>query len=212
MERIRKRLEVAGVWGPVAEWELRAFWKHGIEAIADPALRETVAGFLADVSPVQFFTYAAGTGGKYHPVWQNRPFGMLRNTTECCAMIPKMAQYFPGIVDRERKLIPEKVDAALAATIVSDTFKFDEKGEKTGAAHGEIAANRWREYTKERGTISGAAAHQIEEAVLWHYGIYAPQWRPGVPLSPLIQLVHLVDAFFAQKTLELLYHPKSVIE
>jgi hypothetical protein len=210
MDKLRERIERAGAWNPIAELELKAFWKHCIEAIKGTALREAVVRFLAEAVPVHFFLEAAG--GKQHPAWQNGRFGMLRNTTECCILLPFMAQYEPGMLDAEKKPVPQLVDVALAATIVSDTFKFDADGRKTGPDHGRVAGKAWREFAEKLGTLPALVIEKVGTASDWHYGVYTPGYVPGLPLTPETWLVHRLDAFFAQRSLEQLYHPKGFIE
>lgn len=210
MDKLRERMEKAGAWNPIAEMELKAFWKYCVMNVVDEKLRQTLAHFLEEAVPIHFFLEAAG--GKHHPPWQNVRYGMLRNTTECCLLLPKMAQYLPGMLDSERKTIPLLVDIAMAATVVSDTFKFDAAGAKTGPDHGRVAGKAWREFATASGIIAEPLIEKIGTASDWHYGIFTPGYKPGQPLTPETWLVHLLDAIFAQKELAQLYHPKGCIE
>ncbi len=213
---IQKRIEAKGAWNPIAELELKAFWKHAILPIQWTGVQHTVVGFLRDVAPVQFFTAPASPSGKHHPPWQNQPYGMLRNTTECCLLIPGMSQYVPAFVGVDRKVDPKWIDLALAATIISDTFKFVADDKTIGAEHGSAAAANWLVYARRRRWMNEPDIEKVFDAVFWHYGIWTPQWRKeddlARPLSPLAMLVHQVDAFFAQNALAKLYNPKGVIE
>jgi hypothetical protein len=211
MEEIRKRIQATGAWSILTDLELKAFWKHGVEAIKDEGLRATVAGFLETVPPA-FFTAPASKSGKHHPPWQNGAHGTLRSITECCVLIPPMSQYIPGMLGAGKRPNSLAVDVALAATIVSDTYKLDHDGTDHGPAHGRIAAGVWKRYAAEQGWTYDFIVDKVAEAVVWHYGIWTPEWRPGVPLSPEALLVHLVDAFTAQKALALIYQGKGVIE
>jgi hypothetical protein len=211
MEKLRARMEGAGVWNAEAALKLEEFWKFCVEAIADSALKLCLAGFLEEEAPAQFFCEGASATGRHHPSWQNQRFGMLRNTVECCLLVPAMAQYVEGMVDADRKPIPGKVDIALAATVVSDTFKVGANGERTGPEHGSIAAAHWKAYASRRQLVGEDVIDDVFSAVYWHYGIYTPAWRKGVVFTPETRLVHLVDAFMAQKSLERLFHPKGVV-
>ncbi len=211
MEKLRARMESAGVWNAEAAIRLEEFWKFGVEAIYDTGLKLGVACFLEEVAPAQFLYEGASGTGKHHPAWQNGRFGMLRNTVECCLLVPGMARYVEGMTDVEKNPIRGRIDVALAATIVSDTFKVGANGERTGPEHGSIAAAHWKAYASRRQLADLDVIDDVFTAVYWHYGVYTPAWRKGVTFTPETRLVHLVDAFMAQKALERLFHPKGVI-
>lgn len=211
METLRKRLEAAAGWSVLTELELKAFWKHGIEAIRDEGLRTTVAAFLETV-PLAFFFEPSSRSGKHHPPWQNGAHGTLRGITECCVILPRFAQYKPRLLAADKRPMALAVDVALAATIVSDTYKIDHAGTDTGAAHGRIAAGEWKRFAEARRSLYPFLVDKVADAVFWHYGVFTPEWREGTVLSPEAELVHEVDALTAQKALAIIYRGKDVIE
>ena len=220
MEKIARNMKRVGVWNPEAEGELKAFWKYGIEAIGNKKLREIVIGFLEVKTPVQFFYEANDPNwgkklqaGKdpHHLEWQNKRFGMLRNTTERCMLAPEMCRYVPSIarftVD-DPTAHQEKVDIVLSGTIISDTFKVNESGTLAGPTHGDMASRHWRSYAT--GQIPDQLVEAIADTVYWHYGVYTPGYREGIHLSPETWVVHFLNAFFAQKKLGKLFRPRVI--
>lgn len=210
MKDLQKRLEGAGIWDATLENELKALWKYGIDRIGNAELRETVSDFLLIV-PVIFYTDRASRSGRFHPFWQNGRHGTLRSIIESCALVPPMAQYIPELLDE--KLIPDPaaIDIALAATIISDTWKKEDVGDvHHGAAHGRIAAEQWRKFASGRG-LSPAVIEEVAMGSFWHYGVHTPEWHPGITIPPTAWLVHLCDAFTAQTVLADIYENKTVI-
>lgn len=203
MDRVRNRFALAGVDASLAK-HLDRLWKYGLAPIQDEALRDLVIRFLAEEAPDGFYYGAATRSGKHHPRWHNGTHGILQNTCECCALIPGLAWSFPSLVDRTaKKLRQEYVDAALAATIVSDAFKWNHESEWTDDAHLMLACGAWIRFT----TGVGQPWPLVHEGVRWHHGIYSPGGEHQV-MSDYRMLVHLADAFFAQKVLHDLYDPR----
>jgi hypothetical protein len=215
MEKIRARIEADGLWNARAERELRSFWTYGIMAITNLHLRTLVIDFLEEVVPRQFFTAPASPTGKRHPAWQNRRYGLLRNTTECCLFLPSFAQYKPGMLNEAWQVRSNLLDEAIAATVISDTFKVDARDRPLGPQHGAVAAANWLAYASPSASVNPASIAAIYHAVFWHYGIHAPLYpllRPNMRKHPVTEIVHEVDAIFAQNTLAKLYRPVRTIE
>lgn len=210
MEKLRQRLTEAGIWDVKLENEVKALWKYGVDRIGDARLRQAVAGFLGIV-PKVFFTGPASRSGRFHPPWQNGRHGTLRSIVESCVLVPGMAMYIPEILDAALRPDPHAVDVAMAATIVSDTWKKEDVGDTHyGAEHGLVAAEAWRKFAAGSG-LEPAVVEEVAQGSIWHYGIYTPGWTPGTPLAPIARLVNLCDAFTARPELAVIYDDKTVI-
>jgi hypothetical protein len=211
MKRILERLDRIGERNEGSEAELAALWKYGIEKIAHPGLREVVARFLDERAPVKFFTESATRSGRHHPYWQNRPYGIVRNTVECCLLVPVMAQSFRGMMLEDMTgTIRDSVDVALAATILSDTFKVDANGNRRDD-HPKLAADDWSAFAPTTALVPQELIDRVTLAVRHHHGIWDPELDPAAKLPDEVWLVHIIDAFFAQKELELLYLPQRTV-
>lgn len=211
MDKLKERLQNDGIWDDKLEAEIKALYKYGINCIRDGTLRDAVEGFLCTV-PAIFFTDHASRSGRFHPPWQNGRHGTLRSIIESCVLVPPMARYIPELVDEKFKVDTHAIDVALAATIISDTYKKADKGDiHYGPDHGRVAAEAWRAFALSRG-FDPAVVEEVVDGSIWHYGIYTPGFVHGTPLSPVSRLVHLCDAFTAQKELALIYQAKTVVE
>lgn len=210
MDALRERLTRAGAWDARLESELNALWKYGVERIQHAALKRTISDFLCIV-PVVFFTDHASRSGRFHPRWQNERHGTLRSIIESCVLVPPMAQYVPELLDASMKPDPHAVDVALAATIVSDTWKKEDAGDvHHGKEHGRVAAEHWRAFALAAG-LDPVLVEEVATGVHWHYGPYTPGWTRDSRLPPVAWLVHLCDAFTAQPDLAVIYENKAVI-
>lgn len=210
MKHLQERLAHAGVLDPILQSELNALWKYGVNRIQDTTLRKTIKEFLCIV-PVIFFIDQASRSGRFHPFWQNGRHGTLRSIIESCVLVPAMAQYIPEIIDVDLKPDQHAIDVALAATIISDTWKKEDVGDiHYGPEHGRVAAEVWRTFAK-KGGLDSTVIEEVAEGSIWHYGVYTPGWKHGVVLSPIAQLVHLCDAFTAQPALAYIYDGKPTI-
>jgi len=219
VEKIKEKLLSANLWNEVVEKELKALWKYGIDRIESTWTKASVVDFLEEETPLSFFINPASPSKRHHPAWQNKEAGMLRNTTECCLIVDMQLRSFKkfcGVLD---EIIPWTRDVVLAATILSDTFKYDKQildgveivsPGKVNPNHGKIAANIWRDkYAKRHGV---AREKEIFEATYWHLGRWTPGWTPKIKFSTLTKIVHRIDAIMADNSLELLYTPKDAIE
>lgn len=211
MEELKRRLEGKGAWDAQVEAEVRALWKYGLAPITDEKLRRTVERFLLIV-PVTFFTGYASRSGTHHTPWQNGRCGTLRSIVESCVILPDMARYDPALLDENKHPVVYFVDAALAATIISDVWKKEDEGDvHHGPQHGRVAAEHWRAFAAAEG-LDRTLAEDIAHACHWHFGIYAPDWTPETVLSPVAQLVHRCDYVTAQGSFALIYEGKKVID
>lgn len=220
MEAIKKKLEDAGLWDATVEQELKALWKYGIQRISNYGVRQSVIDFLFEEAPLSFFVNPASPSKKHHPAWQNKKAGILRNTTECCLAIDMQLASYKKFCDHEDNVLAEPRDIVIAATILSDTYKYDKEilngvemvsEGKVNKSHGIIAAECWIKY-RRRYEISGPVAHEIYLATYWHLGRWTPGWTDITKLPLLTDIVHRIDAAFADKSLELLYSPKRKIK
>lgn len=210
LKALQERLTASGIWDARLEAELKALWKYGIERIGNTALRETVKRFLCTV-PVVFFIDHASRSGRFHPPWQNCRHGTLRSIVESCVLLPAMARYIPEILDSNLVPDAEAIDVALAATIVSDTWKKEDGGDPHhGSDHGRVAAEKWLKFALSDG-LDPKVAERVAQGSFWHYGVYTPGWMPEVRLPPEAWLVHLCDAITAQPALAVIYEGKAVI-
>ena len=112
--------------------------------------------------------------------------------------------------DAEDKVLSMPRDIVLAATILSDTFKYDK--EKVDKNHGKVAAQIWRDKYRARYAITARVANEIFQAVYWHLGRWTEGWTPQTKFSLLTQITQRMDVIFADKSLELLYTPKRTIK
>ncbi|MDP3963349.1 MAG: hypothetical protein Q8Q39_02525 [bacterium] len=210
MQALQARLQEAGIWDEKLESEVKALWKYGIERIGNEALRDAVASFLCFV-PLKFFTDHASRSGRFHPHWQNERHGTLRSIIESCVLVPPMAQYVPQLLDADLKPDQGAIDIALAATIISDTWKKEDIGDvHHGSAHGRVAAMHWIKFAHAQ-KLDPEIADAVAIGSIWHYGVYTPGWNPEMEIPPIAWLVHLCDAFTAQPTLATIYENKTVI-
>lgn len=220
MHFIQQRLERVDLWDRIVERELESLWKHGVLRISDELIRESVVKFLEEDVPLGFFVNPAAASGKHHPKWQNKVCGILRNTTECCLLADIMLEQHKEFCDSEN-VLPEPRDIVLSATILSDTFKYDTNIVKPYSDsvkhlkdHGKFAADRWIPivYSLHPRDHTIDLVEEIYDATYWHLGRWTPGWTPEVKLSKLTEIVHLLDAIFADKNLELLYEAKEIIQ
>lgn len=215
MERILDRLKDEMVLDLLIRRELEALWKHGIAAIADEPLSAAVTGFLAGRAPLGFFTKGATKSGKHHPSWQNGRAGILRNTVECCLVLPGLATSLPDFLGERKEADRSMLDVSFAATILSDVFKWDAAGQWNSRPHEIVGAAAWSDYALplvKSTNLRLDMMMRVESAVRWHHGIWSAGFKRGQRLTPETWLVHLTDTFFAQKQLGLLYEPKSQID
>jgi hypothetical protein len=155
------------------EQEVTALWGYGVERIQDPDLRRAIAQFLC-VVPVNFFLTPASKNGNMHPRWQLGRHGTLRSIIESCVLLPGLARYIPEILDAEHKLSALAVDIALAATLVTDSWKKEDQGDvHYGSAHGRVAAEAWRKFATFQ-DLDPETVEKVAEASIWHLGVYAP--------------------------------------
>ena len=202
---LRPRLDAAKAWKSELIALLHQLWEHGVDRIQEPGLRMLVDEFLRERVPIAFYLEPASPSGKHHPAWQNREHGTLLSIIESCVLIPPMAVAIPELVDRDRRPIALAVDVALAATLISDTFKTDDDGQPTKAEHGRRAATAWREFATPRRRTYPEIVERVAEASVWHYGIFSPGWTEGMTFTPETKLVHIVDLATSLKELELVY-------
>mgnify|MGYP006919667195 CR=1 FL=1 len=210
MEELQRHLEKAGTWNAGLEWRVRALWKYGIEPISDPKLRETIENFLLFV-PLAFYTDHASRSGNFHPPWQNVAHGTFLSIVESCVLLPGWARHIPEILDAEKNPSQRAIDLGLAATIVSDSWKKEDVGDKHhGPDHGRVAAEHWAPFALADG-LDRRTTMEIADASVMHMGVYAPDWKPGTKLSPLAHLVNLPDVATSLPQLHLLYRNATVI-
>ncbi len=221
MQRIETKLKQANLWDRTVENELRSLWKYGIERIADAQIKEGVIDFLENEAPLGFFVNSASSTGTHHPVWQTKKSGILRNTVECCLAVDRQLRIYKEFCDENDNVLPQPRDIVIAATILSDTFKYGEKILGVNSAleskmlqdHGKISADVWKNKIAPRHpAIPAKIAAQIYEAVYWHLGRWTPGWTPDTKLGLLAEITHRIDITFADKALELIYEPKKIIE
>lgn len=210
MKYLQERLTNAGILDLILQNELDALWKYGVNRIQDSALRKAIEGFLCIV-PLIFFVDPASRSGRFHPSWQHGRHGTLRSIIESCVLVPAMARYIPEIIDVDLKPDQHAIDVALAATIISDTWKKEDVGDvHYGPQHGHVAAKAWRTFAEKDG-LDSVVIEEVADGSIWHYGVYTPGWKHGVVLSPVAQLVHLCDAFTAQPVLARIYEGKAIV-
>lgn len=221
MKIIRERLERVELWDSTVERELKSLWKYGVLRISNQLIRQGIVDFLEKEAPLGFFVNPASVSGKHHPTWQNEKCGILRNTTECCLLVDIMLEQYKEFCDAINNVLPDSRDIVLSATILSDTFKYGtaivkpySDSEKHLKDHGKEAANRWipTAYGLHPKDHTIDLVEEIFETTYWHLGRWTPGWTPEVKLSKLTEIVHILDAIFADKNLELLYEPKHAIE
>ncbi len=211
MKKLAERLEKADIFSIQLEKEIDALWKYGVEKIADEKLRQAIVGFLCSAVPLVFFTDHASRSGRFHPPWQNQKHGTLRSIIESCVLLPGLAQHFPELFNEDMEPKTEALDIAFAATIISDTWKkADAYDIHYGSRHGRIAAEYWQEYATKEG-IDPALIKEIAHCSVWHHGIYAPDWEPGIILSPLVRLVNLCDVVTSLTALATIYNGKIIV-
>jgi hypothetical protein len=211
------KLRSTGVLEASIATEITALWKYGVERVHDTAVRAAVADYLTSEAPLIFFVGPASMAGEHHPYWQNRKAGIVRNTVECCLVVDRQLQVYPQFVDAHDNILSGARDVVLAATILSDTFKFG-SGDSTSVdentrydpTHGAKAADKWR-LLAARHMVDSGVADQIYEAIYWHLGRWTPGWKPGMTSSAYAHVTHCVDMFMSDKNLELLYDPKKRI-
>ncbi len=215
MRRLFRRLEKEGVLDPAVQREIDSLRQHGIFAIASPDLQEAVIDYLTECAPTGFFTKGATRTGKHHPSWQNGPSGILRNTTECCLILPGLASSLPDFLDDGKQVRLDMLDIAYAATIVSDSLKWNRLGEWSTAPHEIAGAKAWTDFALprvKRTRLTLGEVLGVEQAVRWHHGVWSADFRKGQGLTPESWLVHLSDTVLAQKALEKIYEPKQRID
>jgi len=221
LETIKNRLERMGLWDKIVKRELKSLWKYGVEKISDLGIKASVIDFLSEEAPLSFFLNPASPSGRHHPTWQNGKCGMLRNTTECCLLIEDQLKMYHDFCDAEDNVLSMPRDIVLAATILSDTFKYDKEivnGHevigigKVNKNHGKVAAQIWRDKYRARYPITIRVTNEIFQAVYWHLGRWTEGWTPQTKFSLLTQITQRMDVIFADKNLELLYRPRKAIK
>jgi len=220
LEAIKNRLERMGLWDKIVEQELKSLWKYGVEKISNPGIKASIVDFLSEEAPLSFFLNPAFPSGKHHPAWQNGKCGILRNTTECCATVEDHLRMYHDFCDENDNVLSLPRDIVLAATILSDTFKYGKEilngvekiSSKVNGNHGKIAAHIWRDKYRARYPITARAANEVFQAVYWHLGRWTEGWTPQTKFSLLTQITQRMDVIFADKNLELLYRPRKTIK
>ncbi|MDO8558556.1 MAG: hypothetical protein Q7S09_05245 [bacterium] len=212
MQQIIERLKNQNALSEIIEKRLREFWKYCVEEIRDVAIRESVELYLQKTAPWQFFSAPASPSGKHHPIWQNDPGGILRNTVECCLSIDMLMTQEWQLGDADG--IPHEPARSIiyAATIVSDTCKGGNPwGPKTDRNHGRIAAELWKTAAGNL-AIPQNAQELIYEAVYWHLGRWTPGWTEEIDasLSLHTKITHALDALYADKNLEKIFIPRPL--
>jgi hypothetical protein len=198
------------MWDQRLEEELAALWKYGVLRIQDEHLREVVARFLCIV-PRIFFVDHASRSGRFHPSWQNRRHGTLRSIIESCVVLPGMARHIPEILDDAMNPASYAIDVALAATIISDTWKKEDEGDvHHGPEHGRVAADHWRRFAAEQ-SLNPRVVEDVYNGCFWHFGIYTPEWKSGTVLTATARLVNLCDVTTSLTELDRIYIGKPVI-
>lgn len=213
MDKIKEKLTAAGGLSQEVEIELHPFWKHCVLAVENLEIRGALVTYLEDVAPIEFYVRPASSTGAHHPAWQNKPAGIIRNTVECCLLIPGMMGAFPELSGPPPETAPDPLarDIITAATVLSDSQKGGKPwGAATDRNHGAIAAEDFQRVA-ERLRLNPAVTSRIVEATRWHLGRFTPGWTPEVVFSPETKLTHLLDMFFACKALEELYWPRLAI-
>ncbi len=219
MEKITAYLKENQYWDQIVKQELGALWKYGVERITDTNIKEAVIDFLENVAPVGFFVNPASASHKYHPRWQCKKSGILRNTTECCLLVDRFLQNDAEFCNEKGEVLSKFRDIVLAATILSDTFKYgyrriDPENPQSGLLnreHGKIAAGKWRA-SKKALQVQPEIREAIYEAIYWHVGRWTPGWTPGLPISKLTYITHTIDIVLTEKSLEIAFDAKEVIE
>lgn len=211
MQKIIEKLRTQNVLTDVVELRVREFWQFCVEDIRDAQIRESVVQYLETASPWQFFVAPASPSGKHHPVWQNEPGGILRNTVECCLSVDKAMQKEWSLV--EGLDTPKEPDRSIifAATLLSDSFKGgDPWSPHTDYRHGKIAAEHWKKIALELGVPERSIA-LVYEATFWHLGRFTPGWTKEIDatLSLHTKITAALDAHYADKNLEKLFTPRS---
>lgn len=183
MKTLRRRLKKAGILDARLRAEINALERHGTACITNPALRSAVEEFLC-VVPLAFFTDTASRSGRLHPPWQCGRHGTLRSIVESCVLLPGWARHVPDILDANKNPDPRAVELAMAATIVSDTWKKEDAGDvHYGAQHGRVAAEHWLPFALARG-VDRDVAESVAEASVWHMGVYARRSGRSARTSP----------------------------
>ena len=216
MRIIQERIQKTGLWNSIVEQELISLWKYGVLRISDSMIRKSIIDFLSQEAPLGFFVNPASVSGKWHPKWQNEKCGILRNTTECCLFADQMLMQYQEFCDTTHRVLPEARDIVLCATILSDTFKYgtlivEPHSDKAKhiREHGQVAADKW--WPIAYATCPLNPIKEIYDSTYWHLGRWTPGWTPGVKFSKLTEIVHILDAIFADKNLELLYEVKQIV-
>ena len=217
MEGVTKRLKAARQWDEAVETELRGLWRYGIERVANRDVRMALVQFLGEVAPLGFFVNPASSTGRHHPKWQCRRAGILRNTIECCLAVDRQLRIHPELTDDLANPRPEDRDIVLAATILSDTFKYGEREitevtseSKVDPNHGRTAAERWR-ISAQSFDLATTIVDPIFDAIFWHLGRFTPGWTLSTTMSLHSSITHRIDMFFADKNLELIFEAKTAV-
>lgn len=201
---------------PTVRHDTRMLWKYGVLRVQDAALRAALEDFFTNMVAPQFYTTPSSRTGKYHLSWHNKEGGLLRNTVECCKVVPFMMTAYPEFTDNSNpkfpKVLPEHQDAVLAATMVSDSMKCGHPwGDTMIREHGIIAATNFLPVCEKYG-VNGVLAKRVYDATYGHLGRWTPGFTAETKFGPHTQLTHLIDMFFTCKDLETLYTPKEPME
>lgn len=196
-----------------AENDLAALTYHGFDKIQNSPLRNAVAEFMDNETPMDFYWFEAGPAiVKDRPNHHTNPFGLLRSVIERIVMLPAMASHIEGMCRYDGTVDTLALDVALAATLISDTQYRGLFGILKKGSHTTCAAYAWRKFhPKTNPSITERViAERIADAILWHHGggdITSPPTR----IRPEMRLVALVNAFCTDKAIDTIYRARITV-
>jgi len=193
-----------------AEKDLAALAHHGFDKIQNVPLRDAVAEYMDNETPLDFYWFEAGPAIiRDRPNHHTNPFGLLRSIIECLVITPAMASHIDGMCRYDGTVDPLALDITLAATLISDTQYRGLLGILKKGNHAENAAYAWRKFhPKTSPSITERViAERVADAVAWHHGSVHIT-NPPSHVRPEMQLVALVNAFCTNKAIDSIYRPR----
>lgn len=166
-----------------------------LSEIQDPTMKK-LTELLINNFPRKFWSSAASSTGKYHPRSSQGSGGLVRHTIQVFWIAKKI------IDSRMFELQDIEKDTILAACILHDGWKYNEKSYHTLRYHGIEAVEKIADIVTLSSFFKGKVPHwymPLLECVQAHNGYFTKEWQGEFSLQQ--KIVHIADFLASQKFL-----------
>lgn len=169
-------------------------FNNEMKIITDPQVRAFVEFVFRHV-PDKFWALPASSTGKYHPRSSQGVGGLVRHTKQVFWIAHALIQ----TMDNEEYIDSNTV---LAACLLHDAWKYDERSNYTVKKHAAKAANEIRNLVIDNNYFKGnipAWYYTLLECVQAHNGKFTTEWSDSMTSEQWI--VHAADYLASRKFL-----------